>query len=478
MRKIYYFALILGLLIVTLNVYFLPFFPWPSGIVRPWFMMHGLIPFKDFVWQRTPLDLFILEGWYKIFGATEASYRLFAYVALLLLTLSVWLVLKSIKQKGFIFSFLFYSFLLFPLFLNAEENEILVAIFSLVLFLTLFKYFKKRNKRFILAAGIFSSLCFLTKQNSVFLGFSSLILLGIDSFLIEKKKFLKSFMEKSILYSIGFLTPVILFTLYFFLQNGLSDFLYYTVVFVLGPYRNFEPYLMHGDGIFILAAYLAIIIAFLVKTFRDKSTLSTPQKLLLPFLALSLFPSLLPSYLSYRALTSFPLIAICVGYIIPFSINKKGLYNFVLFFTSFAIFVILISRYIGSYSQFINDTGFVFGAYIKDYGKPELQVVDWLQKNTSANEKIMDYADEIIYLLSNRLPANKYVYPFSYFLKPYDKTFSVFLNNPPKIVIYDESLPKNDSDLSNWPFIPYMKTRYALAAKFGSTLSIYKFLKK
>ena len=53
---------LLGFTWITLNVYFLPFSVWTAGITRPWYVMHGYIPYKDFVWIRMPLDLFILSG--------------------------------------------------------------------------------------------------------------------------------------------------------------------------------------------------------------------------------------------------------------------------------------------------------------------------------------------------------------------------------------------------------------------------------
>lgn len=478
MKKIYLIILGLTLIVVFINVYFLPFFPWPLGIVRPWLILHGWIPYKDFVWSRTPIDLFALAFWYKIFGVSLESYRSFVYFSLTILTLLMWIIPKLIRQKYYLFSFLFYSFFLFPLFLNTEENEILVAIFNLLLFFSLYQYYQKRNKALLIVAGILSSLSLLTKQNSAAVIISSLISIAADSYLNKGSAFLAKIFQQVKTYSIGFLIPILGISIYFLYNHGFSYFFYYTVLFILGPYHTATSDMPTGDGILMLSAYAAIFIAYIIKVIKKKTDLLSPQKILLPLLILGLIPSIMPSYLSYRLFTSFPLIAICFGYLMANSPQKKYLLkNFLFVLIPLFVFMAFTFSYFISYYQFVKDNGLVYGAYVKDYGEDQEKVSEWIRNNTSTKDTIMDYSNEIGYFLSNRLPTNKYLFTFSYFLLPYDKTFKVFLDEPPKAVVYDETLATDHKDFLEWPFIPYMKTHYAVRFKSGS-LTVYQPINK
>lgn len=120
------------------------------------------------------------------------------------------------------------------------------------------------------------------------------------------------------------------------------------------------------------------------------------------------------------------------------------------------------------------DVGFKPGQYITDYGEREQKIADIIKKNSTKDEKIMNYGSAMIYIFSDRLPANKYIYPFPYVLYPYDKTTKVFTDNPPKLMVYDESLPNDHPGLSDWPFIDFMKKNYRKIATF-SEIVIYRY---
>ncbi len=109
-------VLLFGIGWTVLNVYFLPFAVWTLGIVRPWFIINGLLPYKDFTWIRTPLDMFLLSFWYRIFGVGATSYQLFVLLLLVVLCILVFYTTRQLFGSKFIGSFLFYIIFLFPLF--------------------------------------------------------------------------------------------------------------------------------------------------------------------------------------------------------------------------------------------------------------------------------------------------------------------------------------------------------------------------
>ncbi len=446
-----------GLAWVTLNVFFLPFHPWTTGIVRPWFMLNGYLPYRDFGWMRTPLDLFLLSFWYRLFGISAQAYQFFVFTLITIITLILFLTKKA-------FSFTFYLLLLFPLFLNIEEGEIFIGLFSLLFFVLMCQYFQNKKLSWLLTSGLIAGLALITKQNSALMILAGLLALGLDV------KRLSVFIVRAGLYFLAALLPFILLSGYFINHASFKDFFDSTIIFPLFTYSK-AP-VTHGDGGWIAAGYLSLLIPFIL--FRKKTGFSTQSAILLVLLILVLFASLLPSFLSYRAFTAFPLVAIVAGTNVALFLKNKT--SRLIISISFLFFLGFIARFLGDYCSFVRDNGFHFQQYLLDYGETEYKIAAWLRKNTQKEEKIINYGNAIIYLLANRLPKNRYIDPFPYGLQPYEKTSQVFFDNLPRIVVYDESLPADHLGLEEWPFIKFMKENYHQAARFGETLVIYEYL--
>ena len=456
-----YLFLLLGLAWVALNIFFLPFQPWTTGIVRPWFMLNGYLPYRDFGWMRTPLDLFLLSFWYRLFGVSGQAYQFFVFTLITIITLILFLTKKA-------FSFIFYLLLLFPLFLNIEAGEIFIGLFSLLFFVLMSRYFQNKKPSWLFASGLIAGLALVTKQNSALIILAGLLALGLDAYL--KKKTLSRFLNKAGLYFFAVILPFGFFSLYFMSQGAFGNFIEETVIFVLTKYSK-AP-VAHGEGGWIVAGYLSLLIPFIL--FWKKTGFSTQSATLLILLILALFVSLLPSFLSYRAFTAFPLVAIVAGTNIALFLKNKT--SRLIIIISFFFFLGFISRFLGYHFPFVKDNGFHFQQYTLDYDETEYKIADWLRKNTQKEEKIINYGNAIIYLFANRLPKNKYIDPFPYGLQPYEKTSQVFFDNLPRIVVYDESLPEDHPGIEEWPFIKFMKENYRQAARFGENLVIYEYI--
>lgn len=452
---------------ITVNVYFLPFVVWTAGITRPWYMMHGYIPYRDFVWLRMPLDLFLLSGWYSIFGPTAQAYQNFVFVLLICIAISLFFVSRTLIYKFNSLSFLFFAVFLFPLFQNTEEDEMLVGLWAILLLAFMSLFLKKQKVIYLLLAGIISGMSLMTKQTSGLIIIASFASIIFDFFL--RKDAIKSFLIRMGIFSLGVSIPILLFVFYFIGKHSMGDFLDYTVFF------NFGSVLLDrssiGDGLWIIAGYISLLVPFIVFW---KSTKLMPQ--IVFFITLEiicLFPSLFPSALSYKAFTSYALVSIVAGCDILLLFSLKKHKKIVLL--SFVLFLIFIWNFILSY--FSDNPGFYPNQLLQDFGKPEYEIANLIKKNTNKNDKIINYGSEMIYLLSDRLPKNKYTDPFPQMLQPYDVSLKVFVDNPPKIVVYDESLPADQPGLSDWPGLLFFRDNYKVIGRYKETIVVLKYNK-
>lgn len=472
--------LLLGLTWIALNIYYLPFFAWTTGIVRPWLMLHGYIPYRDFVWMRTPLDIFFLTEWFRFLGATAVNYQHFIFLLNVAIALCVFILSYRIFSSRKAYAFIFFIVFLFPLFQNTEIGELLVGLWALLLFGFLYKYLSGKKLYLLAICGIISGLSIITKQNSGALSLATLGIVILDSFIEKKPSII--LIKRCLLFTIAVALPIIGLILFYTYNKGLNDLLYYSLELVLGKYNQqpLPPGFSRGDALWIEGAYLALLIPFLLYW---KSTGLTIQKVLLfPAFLIALYPSILPSYLSYRTFTAFPLASLLIGYNIMVLLKRgqNKVYSKIktlVVILSFVSFIILTARFINPYIQSIKNEGFHSDNFIKDYGEPEYQTSLWLKNNTVKNEKIMSFSNSVVYLLSDRLPINKYIDPFPYLLYPYEKTSDVFARQPPRIMVIDESLFRDFPDLINWPFYEkFMKENYVEKKRFDS-LIIYELFK-
>lgn len=429
--------------------------------------------------MRTPLDLFLFSWWSKIFGISADTYQLFIASILIAIAVSLFFITYRIPAKLKYIPFLFFVIFLFPLFQNPEMGEALVGLWSLLLFFILFYYLDKGDNKLLIISGLISGISLITKQNSGALGIGAIIIIILDSFI--QKKPLAIVIKKCLYFIVGFILPILVLILYYAYNKGLNDFFYYTVGVVLDKYNKepLPPGFSRGDAMWIEAAYFAVLIPFLFLWKHTK--LSIQKAMLFPIFLLALLPSILPSFLSYRAFTSFPIISIVAGYNIYLFNNAqmKTHLNFkrLLIALSFVAFIALTLRFINPYILSVRDEGFHFKSFIKDYGESDYKVAKWIKTNTKKDEKVMIFSSSIGYLLSDRLPKNKYIDPFPYLLYPYPQTSKIFSKNPPRIMTIDESLFIDFPDLLSWPFYKdFVKGNYKEVKRFEN-LIIYELSK-
>ena len=390
------FVPLFGTIWIAINIFFLPFFPWTEGLYRPWLLLQGLAPYRDFLWNRGIVDLAILTGVYKLFGVTPTVYQGLIFALFTLLGLLLYFSLKKKSLNLAILSYSIYITFLFPLFSNAEIEEVLVGIFSLISYFALWKSMEMKNLFPLFIAGVSTGLGYLTKQTSaVLMPISVLYII----FLREKFSFenWKTIVASLSTYVAGLLIPLLAFAFYLLQQGILGDYLY-GLYFVATVYQGWaKPWGIVG-GVRMIAVYLSIIIPFL---FLSDSRNQRMRYLLAAYI-LGLFVMLLPSYWSYRLVASFPLLAIAAATLIREA--KKGIV--IVSVIAFIVFFLPFGR---EYIQFMRDNGFSFGQHLLDYGDNEIAAADWLTQHTKEDEKVFNIANNIIMFNAKRLPHNRYI---------------------------------------------------------------------
>ena len=466
--------LLIGILIITLHIYFTPFSIWTAGVSRPWLIINGFLPYRDFIWIRMPLDLFILSFWYQLFGVSSSSYQMFVFVLLLIEMSLIFFANKLFTTHIRSFAIIFFILFLFPLFMNTEEGEILIGIFSLLLGIAGFNYFKRPSTYLLIISGFLAGICLILKQNTIFAFLVLPASLVLEALIMKRQLYYA--LTKISIYIFVALIPYILIVIYHLMNNGLYDFFYYTIL-ILGPYRN-ENSIVQGDGLLIIIGYISLLIPFLI--FWKKTNLKPSMVIFLSGLIIALFLSVLPSFLSYRTFTAYGLISVVAGYDI-YLFRKQGndpglLVRRIIIILSFVFFVIIIYPFIHSYTTSLKDNGIAPGQLITDYSNEEYEIVNWLKNNTTKQDRILNYGSEMIYVLADRFPPNKHLLPFPFELMPFERTAKIFIDNPPKFVIDDIYIPRDHPGIEKWPFMAFLHSdKYRLVKRYGDRLVLYQY---
>ena len=479
MKKIFILLLLfIGTSWLFLNIFFLPFYSWTEGIHRPWLILNGLLPYKDFIWNRGIVDLYLLAGFYQLFGISQFNYRIVIFILHTLISSIIILGLFKRSLSLASISYLIYLVLSSILFSNAEIEEILVGFLSLITYLLFWQFIDKKKFFYLFCAGISSGLSFGVKQTSIVLFVVGLGYLTVDYYLKMKKVLLQYYCKRVLIYFLGFFIPILLLLFFFLYKNMLSDYLYqqYFVFFVYSKWA--KPWGI-SEGIRMSAVFLSIIIPFFV--IQPKKIVKKGELMLILSFTLALFIMLLPSFWSYRLIAALPLFSI-VGalYIIEifnFLKRRDSLIKTGVICISIVCFSFFFLYFFNGYIQTVRDNGLSFGQVLLDYGQDEEDAARWLATNTSKSDKVFNMANNIIMLKAARLPHNKYIDGMPLDYMPYNITYKDLIANPPKIIIYPDSILSDFPELKEWKFINYFRKRYKLKKQFDG-LGIYYFTTK
>lgn len=463
MRRIELLLLVFVPIWAYINVFLLPYAVWSFALTQNYFRENNLILFRDIIFHHTELSLFLLFLSSKLFGNSAQMLQISSFILLLFLVLGIYITTKQISHSLAKIAIFLFLITFPPLFNNFQLEEMTAAVFALYGVYFFLKYQSTKRMLKIFLAGIFFALAIMGKQAAVGAVFAVIATLVWSA--IGEKSFVK--VKKSIFVCLLGLTVGILpFLLYYLSKNALDDFVYWNFIFNLTVYPKFDvPNAL--SEMLPMAAFLFLSLPASIWLVIKKQKMELKDGLIF-FILLGIFllPALLPSFWLYKLLLPYP--ALLILWVIILSSKKDRLVKF-LIGAGLLLFIFPVKLF---YIDYLPSNIFKKD-YILEYGENDLRVVEWLKKNTSRDDKIMNLGNHYVTTLANRQPANKYVYIFPWLVYPYEQSTREILLHPPQVVIIDEQV------LSDWPvlqkewgFVQFVQNSYRKKASFG-TYEIY-----
>ena len=312
MKKINIFLLFLLLLHLLLLIG-LQFTAWPEMTLWPYLVIKGLLPYKDIAIAHNPLLIFILAGYYKIFGLSLVNLKLFAWGLILITDCLIWFI--SLKlTKSYLFSFL--SLIFYILWQPYFEGNGLWFDLALTPLALLIFYLLWRQKFFW--AGLVLGISILVKQTAVWFLVPVIWEIWVVSPPSLKLWRVKEMGKNICLLAFGVVTPLIGLIVYLLFTGTLGDFYFWTIKFGIF-------YLPHASGQVELptlkqlislsipfASILFILIAFILRVIKIKNQ---NNRLILILLIWSITASLgvLPRWSNFHFQPALPFLAIISG---------------------------------------------------------------------------------------------------------------------------------------------------------------------
>lgn len=187
-------------------------------------LFHGAVPYRDFFYLRGPVELYVPAIMMLLFGKNMAMLPIFYYAGTILTLLVCVLLAKQIYRTRWMFylAILVLAARTFPRIAYYYWGGLRYALGFLAIFLAVL-YFRKQKMPWILLAGIFSAIGFLTTAEtgvcSIFAVASAFLFSYI--FRIQERSELWKAVKMYVLGLLGILLPV---GLYFYWLGALGPF--------------------------------------------------------------------------------------------------------------------------------------------------------------------------------------------------------------------------------------------------------------
>lgn len=410
-------------------------------------MRSGRVLYQG-IWDNKPPLLYVI---YAIFNGDQFSVRFLSLIFGIASVVAFYFLAKKLFSNKYsvylstaVYSFLFSLPLLEGNIANAENFMHFPTILAFFLILN---FYGKKNFKIFFISGVLLSLAFLTKIVAVFdfaaLFLTILILRFYEGSLlkINFKKIFLGFTEEMI-FSLGFVLPVLLSIVYFFFKGALSD--YFRAAFSQNVgYVGQGNYFLFPMGSLIVKLLVLITTILLVLKFRKKTGIAGVFILL--WLAFSIFNTLFSARpWTHYLLVLVPSFSLLLGLIIE---NKKiaKVTIPILLITLFLIFsnFKLYKKNIAYYDNFLQ---FVFGSksiqryqsFFDGITPRDYEIARFIQMKTDSEEKVFLWSDSgQIYALSNKLPPGRYIvaYHLTMFNNAEEETRDVLNKTKPKFII-------------------------------------------
>jgi hypothetical protein len=403
----------------------------------------GLVLYQQ-IHDNKPPTLYYLAA----FAKTVFGFRLMLLVVMAVTVYVFYLLAQKFLSKNLskIVLILFVVLSSIPL---IEGNIANAEIFMLLPTLIAILFFLKTSKNiYLYLSGLFLGLAFTIKIPVFIETFFLIFYLLIVNFSDLKKNFLR-YIIKPFLLGIGFITPIIVYFIYFYFLNAFSSFLHSALLqnfSYISSWSTGNQASSASSGGVVQRFIVLILLLSILSFFYFKKIIKREQFLVLGWFFACIFGALLstrpyPHYL-IQVLPSFCLI---LGFILMkknYSLKLISLFSF--FFFLFIIqkynfyFYSNLSYYRNFYSHITNLGSVDYSNYFGSSVSTTDQVSNYVKQYTSTNDHIFIWGDEpYIYALSDRLPTGRYTVAYHIVdFNGYSETIESLKVNSPKFIIY------------------------------------------
>jgi len=418
LKKRYLLVIFLICCIQLFILFKVQFTAWPEMNLWPYLILKGWLPYKDFAIVHTPLLIFLLSLFNKIFGVGIAQLKYFTWLFILFSNLTLFFVVKKLfdEKKALISLFVY-----IPLLIFFQGNGLW---FDLALApLGLLIYFFLTQKKYLFA-GIFFFLSIFTKQTAVWFSIPiAFQILGSHEFSVKKAWLAIDY------FLLGLLVPTLITLLSFWLFKFLPNFSFWAIRFGV-------LYLPKAEGQIHLPTIRELLVSFIPFFFLLLYVYKQKKKTNWVLVIWTLFGILgaYPRWEWFHYQPALPFLALVVS--LTFFKGKEKIYKYI-WLCILTLFIIAFSRFI--YRSWRLETRF--------YDKLTQRVVSEVKEQVKSNDNIqvINYWDNI-YPLTDTLPSFKPWIPYlSWYLKypSIEKkyTYELTLNKPILVVegVFEEN---------------------------------------
>lgn len=425
----------------------------------------GLILFRQ-IHDNKPPTLYYLAT----IGQTVFGFRLLLTVFMAFANLAFLLLAKKLLPRRFaIISF--YVFLIFSSIPLIEGNIANAEVFMLLpTILAFYLFFSSPITNYrLLITGLLLGFAFTIKVpvavEFIFLCFWLLV------FNFKKLKFL---VTSYLLLVIGFLLPISLWAVYFYLHHAFNDFIFAAILQNFGYLSSWATGTHSGSatgsGLMVKAIILLVSYVVLFIPYHQKK-LDKKNFFILAWFVTTLFGALLSSrpYPHYL-LQVLPPLSLIIGLVS----SRKYLYLVPLFIlaiiiTSFKFYYYEpFSYYLNFYSHIIGVRSTV--AY-QNYFSAEVpftyQMATYVKSHTQPSDSIFIWGDQpFVYALSQRLPSSKFVVAYHVVdFNQYDFVVNQLKISYPKLIVYYPMSNRPYPQLDN-----FVKRFYSPVTQIGNAI--------
>lgn len=441
---------------------------------------EGVVPYARAYSMKLPGTAMMYALLMTVFGESVTGIHLglafLNFFSSLLLFVSVRRYFGSIV--GFVAASCYALMSLSPTVLGFAAHATQFAVFFVALMLwCMSKYMPSTKAIWLLGAGVFAGMAFITKQQAVFFAFFGLIVLANECY--GRRISVSSL----VLYLAGVSAPFLTIALTVYFSGSWDKFSFWVFTYA----RQYAGSVSLGRGLelfgeafipmfreYFLIWMLAILGLFLFPWLK----LSPNKRLIAGAFTVASFLSIVPGlyFRSHYFVTILPAVGLLAGLALEHLIARKKL---IAGGRSVVLTVVLISLVLAvarNAAYYLEDDSETISKEM--YGTNPFveakEIADYLKKNTGITDKIAVVGSEPeIYFYANRHAATGYLYTYGLMeLQPYNKHMQAEMMNeiklarPQYLVLVKVGLswlaqPQSPTDIFTW-FFAYTKEHYDL----------------